>query len=734
MPKSGLISSIASLSLVVTALVSPAATFAQSPRPDSGIVVMTVEESMGMLAGFRVQSEGKVAVTDERGTARLILPVGRRLVAVRRVGYKPVDVAVVIRRDSAATARVVAEMQMAMELSDVKISATRTEKLAGETPIRVEVVDNMEVDERTLMSPSGISMLLNETPGLRVQQAAPGLGTGSVQILGLPGQYTVMLADGLPLYGGSASALGPLDISPVDLQRVEIIKGAASALYGGQSLGGVVNLVSKVPTGSSEILFNRRMLGVTDAATWLSQRLGKQAGVSLLAAGTLQSAEDVDGDGWADQPKATRWSVRPRLNAVDDKGRSLFVTAGYGFDDREGGTVAGGRAPDGLPHREGMKSVRADVGATASMPMQGGGTLAARFAFSSNSRERAFGVAPLEEERASTGFGELTRSFEHGRSTTVIGGAVQVDGFSNSANGAYDHNWFTPGLFVTTERQLGSFTVSASARGDAHPDAGLQLTERLAVLAKPVDDWSVRVSVGTGFAAPTATTEETEATGLRAIVPGVRLKPEKSVGAMVDINGRLAGAEVLVTGYGSQIAHAIELADPDVGAGQPTLLNAGADVRIGGVEAAAVWRFDGGKFIGTYGYARGSRPNAITAAREEMPMLPRHRLGADLMLEKVGVYRWGIEGTWYAEQALDDDPYRTMSKPYVYTMAIVARQFGPLELVANFENLLNVRQTTTDRLVRPTPMSSGRWTTDVWAPLEGFMANVAVRYRWGVKK
>ena len=82
----------------------------------------------------------------------------------------------------------------------------------------------MEVDEKTLMSPSGISMLLNETPGLRVQAAAPGVGTGSVRIRGLPGQYTVMLADGLPLYGASASALGPLDISPVDLQRVEIIK------------------------------------------------------------------------------------------------------------------------------------------------------------------------------------------------------------------------------------------------------------------------------------------------------------------------------------------------------------------------------------------------------------------------------------------------------------------------------------------------------------------------------
>ena len=63
-------------------------------------------------------------------------------------------------------------------------------------------------------------------------------------------------------------------------------------------------------------------------------------------------------------------------------------------------------------------------------------------------------------------------------------------------------------------------------------------------------------------------------------------------------------------------------------------------------------------------------------------------------------------------------------------MAIYGRQIGPVELIANFENLLNVRQTNTDPLVRPTPGLGGRRTTDVWAPLEGFMANMAVRYRW----
>jgi hypothetical protein len=159
--------------------------------------------------------------------------------------------------------------------------------------------------------------------------------------------------------------------------------------------------------------------------------------------------------------------------------------------------------------------------------------------------------------------------------------------------------------------------------------------------------------------------------------------------------------------------------------------NAPVTTKIGGVEGLAVWKFPAGKFIATYGYSRGSRPDAATGVRESIPLIPRHRLGGDLMLEKPGVYRVGIEGTWYGVQYLDDNPYRDKSKPYVYIMAIGARQFGPLEVVANFENLLNVRQTDTHPLVRRTQGSAGRWTTDLWAPLEGFMANVALRYRWG---
>lgn len=682
-----------------------------------------------MVGGLLVRSAGQSTRTDAGGNARLALPAGRQSISITQIGYKPTQVIVVVVPDSVLTVRVMVEMA-GMEMEAVRISATRTERLTEETPIRVEVLDEMEVDENRLMAPSGITMLLNETPGLRVHHASPTLGTGSVRILGLPGQYTVMLADGLPLYGGSNSALGPLDVSPVDLQRVEIIKGAASSLYGGQALGGVINLVSKTPNGKSEVLLNRRTLGVTDAATWLSRRIASAGGVSLLASGSLQNAEDIDHDGWADQARARRWGLRPRLTVVDARGRSLFVTGSYGYDTRDGGTLSGAVTPGGTAFQEALTSHRADVGARAIIPLRDSGNIAIRLAVAGNRRSREFGPGPLENDGSATGFLEITRAIVASRGTTVLGSTLQLDDFRNSLNPRYDHRWFTPSLFATTEGVVGPLTLSLSARGDAHPQAGFQLTERISALAKPAQDWWVRVSAGTGFAAPTAMTEETEAIGLRSIRPSAELQRERSFGSMLDISGKVAGTELLVTTYSSVITKAIQLVDAGDGSSDGILTNASGSTRIGGVEGAAVWRFEGGKFLGTYGYTRGTRPDATSGIREPIPMLPRHRVGGDLMFEKPGEYRWGIEGIWYGRQSLDDNPFRNESKPYLYVMAIAVRQLGSLEAVANFENLLNVRQTDTDPLVRPAAATGGRWTTDVWAPVEGFMANVALRYRW----
>jgi outer membrane receptor for ferrienterochelin and colicins len=90
-------------------------------------------------------------------------------------------------------------------------------------------------------------MLLNEIGGMRVQTTSPALGAASVRVQGMRGRYAAFLSDGLPLFGQQGAGLGLLQIPPMDLAQVEVIKSDASALYGSAAMVGVINLISRRP-------------------------------------------------------------------------------------------------------------------------------------------------------------------------------------------------------------------------------------------------------------------------------------------------------------------------------------------------------------------------------------------------------------------------------------------------------------------------------------------------------
>src|SRR6187399_806628 len=145
----------------------------------------------------------------------------------------------------------------------VTVSATRTGTRLDDQPMRVEVLGREEIEEKLMMTPGDIVMMLNEMGGLRVQATSPSLGAASVRVQGMRGRYTRFLSDGLPLFGQAVGGLGLLQIPPTDLEGVEVIKGVASALYGAGALGGVVNLVTRRSRAepSQEVLVNRSTVG-----------------------------------------------------------------------------------------------------------------------------------------------------------------------------------------------------------------------------------------------------------------------------------------------------------------------------------------------------------------------------------------------------------------------------------------------------------------------------------------
>ena len=229
--------------------------------------------------------------TDQNGIATATLPLGKVEISVSKEGFLPAKASLPV--DEAREWQITVDLKPQEKTEEeVTVFATRTDTKVQDSPTRVEVISQEEIEEESMMTPGNIVMMLNEMGGLRVQTTSPSLGAASVRIQGMRGRYTAFLGDGLPLFGQEGGGLGLLQIPPVDLGQVEVIKGVASALYGAGAMAGVVNLISRRPTSEPvhEVLFNRSTRGATDASVFLASQLTPHWGISLARERGLATA------------------------------------------------------------------------------------------------------------------------------------------------------------------------------------------------------------------------------------------------------------------------------------------------------------------------------------------------------------------------------------------------------------------------------------------------------------
>src|ERR1044072_2013095 len=227
------------------------------------------------------------------------------------------------------------------ELEEVTVvSTTRTTRTIADLPTRVEVIGGEEVDEKNNMRPANVSMLLHESTGMQVQQTSATSGNASIRIQGLDGRYTQLLKDGYPNFGNFSGGLSILEIPPLDLKQVEIIKGPASTLYGAGAIAGVVNFISRTPTTtpSYSAIINQSHVGQTNIGCFGAQRW-KKAGYTMLALANRQLPYDVDGDRFTELPKATDFTLHPKLFLYPNERTIISIGNSFTKGQRTGGDL-----------------------------------------------------------------------------------------------------------------------------------------------------------------------------------------------------------------------------------------------------------------------------------------------------------------------------------------------------------------------------------------------------------
>ena len=675
--------------------------------------------------GAEVLVGGTTQRTDAAGTATIVTVPGSVEVTVLKSGFAPTTASVEVA--AGTTQEVVVELQPEPTLEETVtvVASTRTDKRLEDQPMRVEVLDREEIEEKMLMTPGDIVMMLNEMGGMRVQTTSPSLGAASVRIQGMRGRYTRVLSEGLPLFG-EVGGLGLLQIPPMDLGQVEVIKGVASALYGAGAMGGVVNLLSRRPGSEheEEFLFNRSTRGATDAVTFLSGPLSGGWSASLLGGGHWQETNDVNGDGWADLAGYERAVVRPRVFWDDGHGRTLFATTGLTYEDREGGTLQGQvLAATGQPYVEALETHRFDAGALAQFLFKDRYVMTARAAVARQRHDHQFGDV-IERDRHDTLFSEVAVRGTAGRQTWVGGLAVERDAYTARDVPRFDYTFTVPGAFaqydIAASRHL---SLSASARFDLHSEYGAFFSPRLSALAH-AGRWTSRLSVGTGFFGPTPITEETEAAGLARLEVRQPVEAERGLSASFDLSRTDGPVSYTATLFASRINDPLHV-ERSPSYVLSTLPDPTTNV---GLELLGTLRREPFSVTATYTYVRARE--TVNALERDVPLTPRQSAGVVGMWEVEDVGRVGIEWYYTGRQSLEENPYRTVSEPYMILGLLAEKQFGRIRLFVNGENLTNVRQTRWDPLLLRTHAVDGRWTVDAWAPLEGRNINGGLRVRF----
>ena len=275
------------------------------------------------LVTLQVKNTTIGCTTDESGHYFMKnLPTGDLVIVCSYVGYKTEEKPVRVKENTTTELNFELE-EAAMDLENVVVTANRYETKKKETATMVNVV-SPQLFETT----SAVCMAdaLNYTPGLRVEQSCANCGQTELRMNGLEGHYSEILMDSRPIFSSLASVYGLEQIPTGMVDRVEVVRGGGSALYGSNAIAGVVNIITKEPTRNFINLSNTSSMLRKDAydinttlnASVISEN--QKAGVFLFAVQRNRKQYDRDKDGFSDIPK---------LNSTTAGMRSFFKITNY---------------------------------------------------------------------------------------------------------------------------------------------------------------------------------------------------------------------------------------------------------------------------------------------------------------------------------------------------------------------------------------------------------------------
>ena len=619
------------------------------------------------------------------------------------------------------------------DLEEIVISSTRSTRTIQNIPTRIEFIGSEELDEKGNMKAGDIRMLLAESTGIHVQTTSPTSANASIRIQGLDGRYTQILKDGFPIYSGASSGLGLLQIPPLDLKQVEVIKGSTSTLYGGGAIAGLVNLISKTPTEERDLRFH--LNGTSGRGLDINGFYGqkfKKIGTTIFASHNRNGAYDPAQIGLSAIPQFERYVLNPKLFVYFNDKTKMNFGINTTIENRLGGDMLyiKGKGDNTHQYFEENKTQRYSTQFVFDHTVNENSFVQIKNSVSYFNRNTAIPNYEFEGTQTAT-FTEASYTHSKEKSEWVTGVNIWTDNFKEKQMTAFplrDYNQTTFGAFVQNSFKATDWLqLETGLRTDYVIDYGAVFLPRVSALFQIANGLTSRIGGGFGYKTPTIFTEESERIQYQNVMPidDNTNKLEKSYGVNSDINYR--------TNIGDDWTFSINhlffytyLDNPlllqNIATNTYQFINSSGYIHTKGTETNIKIGYDDFKLF--LGYTFTDTRLIENGTNTENPLTPKHRINSVLMYEIEDKWKIGLEAYYFSPQKLNDG---TTGKDYVICGFMAEKIWERFSLYINFENFFDTRQTRFDNIYTGT--ITNPVFKDIYAPLDGFVINGGIKFR-----
>lgn len=691
------------------------------------------EESEEPLIGATIHSKklNLGAVTDTTGKAVITdIPEGKHQFQISYLGYETLSFELVFPSKEASELLTFKLHHKHDEMEEVTISSTRSSRTIDNIPTRVEFIAGEELTEKGNMKPGDIRMLLNESTGIRTQQTSATSYNSSIRIQGLDGKYTQLLRDGLPLFSGYSGSLSLMQIAPLDLKQVEVIKGANSTLYGGGAIAGLVNLVSKDPKNEPELsmMINGTSALGLDVSSFYANR-NEKIGTTIFASYNKGTAYDPAGIGLTAIPEFDRFTLNPKLFIYPREETKIEIGLNIVKEERLGGNID-------FINGEDVNNPYFELNETDRVSSQ----IIVNHAFEDNFKtsfknsisyfDRSIEIPDYNFSGLQfSSFSELNFNYERKNSEWIGGLNLWTDDFKqNQDSNAFNHSFqeYTTGIFMQNTYDFAeNIAVESGLRLDYNNQYGFFPLPRLSVMYHPTTRLTFRMGGGLGYKTPTVFSEEAETRQFQSVRPLNRseLSAERSYGANFDINYSYSFTEKLsltsnALFFYTQIENPLNLVPVQ---NQFEFNQSAGFIDSKGIELNLKWGYEDFKLFTGYTFADVNE--TVNNSTDQMPLVAKHRLNNVLMYEKHGNFWLGLEAYYFSPQKLNDGE---LGQSYWIFGLMSEKRFSEMfSVFLNFENFTDSRQTAFDTVYRGN--IENPQFRDIYAPVDGFVINGGIK-------